>query len=159
MVPIQKKIITTSKYTKKLLIFTTILSPCCPFLFSFMKQISDKITLIPLSNIKAQYKQSISIKDENSNYSYISCSPVQFAQVPNNSSSGIKFDITHSSVCNKQGVMLYHNKNIVARMTLMNRDNVYIGTLDIPAKVTITPYEGNLYKVEIQVSLPYPLDL
>lgn len=55
--------------------------------------------------------------------------------------------------------MLYNNQNIVARMTLMNRDRVYVGTLDIPAKVTITPYEKGLYKVEIKVSLPYPLDL
>lgn len=124
-----------------------------------MKQISDKITIIPLSNINAQYKQSISIKKETNNYSYISASPVQFSQVPDSSSSGIKYDITHTSVCNQQGVMLYNQKNIVARMTLMNRDNIYIGTLDIPAKIIITPYEKDLYKVEIKVSLPYPLDL
>ncbi|MBE6224136.1 MAG: hypothetical protein E7122_02745 [Bacteroidales bacterium] len=125
-----------------------------------MKQISDKITLIPLSNINAQYKQSISIKDENRNYSYTSSSPVQFSQIPDSSSSGLKYDITHTSICPKEGVMLYNNQNIVARMTLMNRDRVYVGTLDIPAKVTITPYEKGLYnKVEIKVSLPYPLDL
>lgn len=124
-----------------------------------MKQISDKITLIPLSNITAQYKQSISIKDEGKNYTYTSSSPVQFSQVPDSSASGLKYDITHTSVCQKNGVMLYNNQNIVARMTLMNRDRVYVGTLDIPAKVTITPYEKGLYKVEIKVSLPYPLDL
>lgn len=124
-----------------------------------MKQISDKITLIPLSNITAQYRQSISIKDESSNYSYISYSPVQFSQTPEESQSGLKYNLTHTSVCNKQGVMLYNNKRVVARITLMNRDNVYLGSLDIPAKVIVTPYEKALYKVDIKVSLPYPLDL
>lgn len=124
-----------------------------------MKQISDKITLISLSNINAQYKQSISIKDETCNFSYVSLSPVQFNQSPDESESGIKYDITHISVCNKQGVMQYNNKYIVARITLMNRDILYMGTKDIPAKVIITPYQKELYRVEVKVSLPYPLYL
>ena len=124
-----------------------------------MKQISDKITLLPLSNINAQYKQGISIKDESKNYTYTSSSPIKFTQSPSESEHGLKYNITHTSVCNKSDVMLYNNRNIVARMTLMNRDVCYIGTLDIPAKVVVTPYEKNMYKVEITVSLPYPLDL
>lgn len=124
-----------------------------------MKKISDKISIIPLSNIKGQYKQSISIKDEKMNYTYTSCTEVQFIQTPDKSQSGIKYDITHTSVCNKQGIMLYNNKYVVARMWMMNRTNTYIGTLDIPAKVLVTPFQGDLYKVEITVSLPYPLDL
>lgn len=124
-----------------------------------MKQISDKITLIPLSNITAQYKQSISIKDESRNYSYISSSPVKFSQSPEESQSGVKYNIVHTSVCNRQGVMLYNHKNVVARMTLMDRNHLYIGTLDIPAKVLVTPHEKDLYSVEVKVSLPYPLDL
>ena len=124
-----------------------------------MKQISDRISLIPLSNIKAQYKQSISLKDESKNYSYTSHSPVQFSQTPDSSNAGLKYEITHTSICNQQEVMAFNNKRIVARMTLMDRSVIYIGTLDTPAKVIITPYEGNLYKVEITVWLPYPLDL
>ena len=124
-----------------------------------MKQISDKITLIPLSNINAQYKQSISIQDEGANFTYTSCSPVQFSQSPDSSPAGLKYDITHTSVCNKAQVLPFNNKNVVVRVVLMNRTNVYIGTLDIPAKVVVTPHQGDLYKVEIKVSLPYPLDL
>lgn len=124
-----------------------------------MKKISDKISLIPLSNIKAQYRQSISINDEASNFTYTSCSTVQFSQDPEDTDSGLKYNITHTSVCNKQEVMAYNNKKAVARMFLMNRDTVYIGTTDIPCRVIVTPAQGSLYKVEIKVSLPYPLDL
>ncbi len=123
-----------------------------------MKQISDKITLIPLGNIRAQYKQSISIKDESENYTYTSSSPVKYTQSCSESESGLKYEIIHTSVCNSSDILRYNNKNIVAKMVLMDRSYVYIGTLDIPSKVLITPFEKNLYKVEIKVSLPYPLD-
>ena len=124
-----------------------------------MKKISDKISIIPLSNIKAQYKQSISINNEVSNFTYTSCSPIQFSQNSDDTDSGLKYNITHISVCNKPEVMVYNNKKAVARMYMMNRDTVYIGTIDIPCRVIVTPAQGSLYKVEIKVSLPYPLDL
>jgi hypothetical protein len=124
-----------------------------------MKKISDKISLIPLSNINAQYKQSISIKDESSNFTYTSCSSVQFSQDPDDTEAGLKYNITHVSVCNRQEIMAYNNKKVVARMYMMNRDTCYMGTTDVPAKVIVTPAQGTLYKVEIKVSLPYPLDL
>ena len=125
---------------------------------SNMKQISDKITLIPLSNITAQYKQQISLSDESKNLTYTSESPVKWSQSADDSDSGLKYDISHTSVCKNPEILHYNNKNIVACMYTMHRNKVYVGTIQIPAKVIVTPYEKGLYEVTITVSLPYPID-
>lgn len=122
-----------------------------------MQRLSDKISIIPVGCISAQYKNSIILSDEAKVLTYLSTSEISFSQDDFEDTSGLKYEILHESVCNLAEIMRYNNTLVVGRVYLMDGSVRYIGTKSMPARITVTPHQGEFYRVKVSASLPYPV--
>ena len=122
-----------------------------------MQRLSDKISIIPVGCISTQYKNSIILSDESKIFSFLSSSEISFSQEEVTSPSGLKYDISHESVCKQSEIMRYNNTLVVAKLYCMDDTIRFIGTKSSPARIIVTPYQGGLYRVKVSASLPFPV--
>lgn len=122
-----------------------------------MKQISDRIILVPIMNIQSQWRDSITFTDSSKNYKFTSCQAVTINQEPERSEAGLLYNCSIIAIAQAdRQLMLYNNSRIVVILTMMDRTIRTVGSKDVPAIIIITPAEG-LYKISITAKLLEPI--
>lgn len=125
-----------------------------------MKQISNIVKLIPLTNVTSIYGNSYVLGNEAKVLKFTSTQDVDFKQEPNTEDFGQSYEQTFKAVApaGAIGIMEFNNNKAIVVLALTGGTERVIGDKDVPCRIIITPYSGK-YVVEFKRTALNPLEL
>lgn len=124
-----------------------------------MRNFTHKITLIPASGVKYQYRQNVELDSQAVFSDVFCCSPVTFSQSSRVSEAGLCYNNTLRAVVSDPSLERFCLVPLVVRATMSDGSVVYLSSKECPAVLTFVAAGTGRYILEGSWTLDFMLDI